>query len=217
MGLVSPFSPQFTKKGVFMRNIGHLNANYVLNRLAEIAYQGLHPELPWLNRNGIEVLGTVLKGDDVGLELGSGRSTTWLAKRVRRLVSVEHNRDWFERVNENIKKSGLMNIEYELRDEEEYVYVFDRLDECSLDFVFVDGIKRAECANYAIQKIKPGGILIIDNVNWYLPSESKSPNSRTMTQGPISDWMKVYEVIKHWRYAWTTNGVSDTGFFFKGS
>jgi len=98
----------------------------------------------------------------------------------------------------------------------EYVRIIDEFDNFSLDFCLVDGAYREFCAMNVINKLKPAGMLIIDNVNWYLPSDSYSPNSRTMTEGPNGAiWKKVMIEISGWRQIWTSSGVTDTAFFFK--
>ena len=56
----------------------------------------------------------------------------------------------------------------------------------SLDFVLVDGGYRDSCMSVIPEYIRPGGLLILDNANWYLPSNTQSPCSRAKEQGPIS-------------------------------
>jgi hypothetical protein len=50
----------------------------------------------------VKYLDHLLNVEDVVLELGSGASTAWYARRVRRVVSLEPNPSWAERV-----KAGL--------------------------------------------------------------------------------------------------------------
>ena len=65
-------------------------------------------------------------------------------------------------------------------------------------------------------KIKPGGILIIDNINWHLPSQSKAPGTRPAELGPATiTWAEVWQELAGWRRIWTSNGVWDTAIFFK--
>ena len=41
----------------------------------------------------------------------------------------------------------------------------------------MDGDFRDHAALMAIPKVKSNGLLIVDNANWFLPSETKSPSS----------------------------------------
>src|SRR4030081_832931 len=46
---------------------------------------------PWMTPDAVRHLDQRLSADDVILELGSGASTAWYARRVRRVVSLEPN------------------------------------------------------------------------------------------------------------------------------
>ncbi|SRR6266542_5291305 len=200
-----------------MRTFRHWNPRYVRDRLSVMAFERRHPDAPWLTRLMITILSSWLKPGDCGLEWGSGRSTVWLASRVGRLTSVEHDEAWYQRVKVELQEKGLKNVDYCLcKDETEYVYVADRIEAASLDFCLVDGVVRDACALATLALLKPGGILIVDNCNWYLPSQSKAPNSRRESDGPASDaWKMFLAAVQDWRYVWTTSGVTDTALWLK--
>jgi predicted O-methyltransferase YrrM len=102
----------------------------------------------------------------------------------------------------------------------EYARAIEPFEGGALDFVLVDGIRREECARAALSKIAPGGLLVIDNANWFLPSRSRSPNSRRPRgadahASPI--WREVAEALEGWRRIWTSNGVTDTAIWIRPS
>ena len=68
-----------------------------------------------------------------------------------------------------------------------------------------------------MSKVKKGGLIIIDNVNWFIPNNlTISPDSRRIKDGCYSDiWENFFNVVKSWRSIWTTNGVNDTCIWFK--
>ena len=205
-----------------MRSFSHLTPRYVWNRLALMAYERANPDLPWLTRDMINILDGWLLPTDVGLEFGSGRSTSWFGARVGRLTSVEENPEWYEIVRNQIQS---WQVEYLLhRDgasnsaDSEYVAVARNMTPSSLDFCLIDGTARDHCALASLDKIKPGGILIIDNVERYIPREQKtcSPNARSISDGYASEvWTQVGKELQTWRSVWTTNGVTDTAFWVK--
>ncbi len=207
-----------------MRSFRHLTPRYVLNRLALMAYERNNPDLPWLTRDMIDSLDTLLRPDDVGLEFGSGRSTRWFVQRVGHLTSVENNHDWYVLVEKQLQHIG-KKVDYYLHEDGatnlsdcEYVNVARSLPSSSLDFVLVDGVARDHCALASLDKLKPGGMLIIDNVNLYLPREVKfyAPNSRSCADGcATSIWQQVENEVQGWRSIWTTNGVWDTALWIK--
>ncbi len=196
---------------------------YIFNRISEMFYRKLHLYHPWLTKTANNILQYLLKNSDVGLEFGAGRSTIWFARRISFLTSVEHNLLWFNYVDDKLKKEHIKNVRLIYAPENEiidnvplYVSIIDTLDDNSIDFALVDGIFRSACAIAVLNKIRPGGYLIIDNVNWYLPSNSRSPGSRSPQEGPLdAGWAEILRLIHDWRCIWTTDGVSDTAFFFK--
>lgn len=208
-----------------MRSFRHWTGKYLLNRIRDILYQKRYPHHPWLTPCAISVLSSYLRPSDVGLEWGSGRSTIWLARRVARLTSTEHDPLWFRRIAGQLKKYGMTNVRYLHREAKDgnrpecdspYVRVANMFHRESLDFVLVDGKARSACALAALEKLRPGAVLILDNANWYLPCRSHSPNSRTEHDGPASEqWGRFLERVALWRRIWTSNGVTDTAMFLK--
>ncbi len=188
-------------------------------------YERAHPEDPWLTPAAIRLLTTLLHHEDRGAEFGSGRSTLWFAARVAALTSVEHDLRWHEAVTAQLKERGLGNVEYILAPGDQpvkhgggsaYARTALAFPDASLDFALVDGHYRDYSAKFVLPKLRPGGMLIIDNVNWYLPSRSKAPNSRTFTQGPLTAvWAEVGRELTGWRTIWTSSGVWDTAIFIR--
>ncbi|MEJ5232947.1 MAG: hypothetical protein WHV64_12160 [Geminicoccaceae bacterium] len=207
------------------RHLRHLSVRYCIDRMALMLYERRHSDEPWLTRQAVEILGSWLRPSDVGWEWGSGRSTVWFAKRVQSLVSIEHDESWYKKVGEQLRAEGLDHkVDYRLEKDgvqetscSRYVRSIDDLHERSLDFVLVDGVCRAFCAQAAIEKIKPGGILVIDNANWFLPGPwlSRSPNSRNDREPATAEWAVVSEMLSSWRCIWTSNGVTDTGLWIR--
>lgn len=208
-----------------MRSIKHWTPGYIAARLKEIAYQRRNREMPWLTEGANQFLQTYLRPSDVGLEFGSGRSTLWFAARVGKLVSVEHDRDWYGRVSESLAQKKLLNVDYRCLEgdvndarvmEAEIQAIANQFEAGHFDFVLIDGVCRDICAREAIRIIRPGGLLIIDNVNRHLPSDSVSPNSRSFEMGPDGAlWTEIAQAVKPWRYHWTSSGVTDTAIYFR--
>jgi predicted O-methyltransferase YrrM len=209
------------------RALRHRTPRYIYHRARQMAYERGHGDDPWLTPAAIRLLGTLLRPADRGLEFGSGRSTIWFARRVCALTSVEHDQQWYETVSARLKARGLGNVDYvlapgdqpmECGGESAYARTALVFPDVSLDFVLVDGRYRDYSAKFVLPKIKPGGMIIIDNVNWYLPCQSKAPHSRTDSLGPITPiWAEVAQELASWRSIWTSSGVWDTAIFIKPS
>lgn len=211
-----------------MRSIKHWTPRYIADRINLWVYERKFPDRPWLTRTATDILTDYLKETDIGLEFGSGRSTLWFSKRVSKLISVEHDPIWYEKVKNQLSENKFTNCSYHLCPSEAnnmseddafdtaYVHVAREVKDNSLDFALVDGKYRSACAITLIEKIRPAGILIIDNINWYLPRNTFSPESRNLKDGPASaNWARFQMIITNWRCIWTSNGIFDTVIYFK--
>jgi predicted O-methyltransferase YrrM len=179
--------------------------------------------VPWLTRQAVEILNDRLKPSDVGLEWGSGRSTVWLAQRVEHLISIEHNDYWYKRVKNTLCDKGADNVELlyvplEEKDkgQPEYVCVAAQQPGASLDFVLVDGRLRDQCTEVALQLLKPGGMLIIDDAARYIQHPYCCPQSVEAQNGPPSQlWAKIAMELEALtiKSIWTSDGVTATVFY----
>ena len=201
----------------FKKRFGYWTPRYIYNRINLMIDEFLHPEWPWLTKEAVLLLERLLKPDDIGLEFGSGRSTIWFAERVKKLISTEHDNFWFEKINKKLKEKELINkVDYKLKNENNYLDILNDIKDNSVDFVLIDGLQRDVCASKIIPKLNSGGLLIIDNINWFIPSKSYSPNSKRDNNFESKIWQNIWEKeIKDWRKIWTSNGVTDTLIAFK--
>jgi SAM-dependent methyltransferase len=163
---------------------------YIAGRIQNWLYEKRHPDHPWLAPDAIVWLEQHLCPDMRGFEWGSGRSTLWFAKRLAALTSIESDAAWFQEVTRRVRESGLTNVDLRhipLEHPDAQTYAFDYsplpanpaailgFPDASLDFVVVDGWYRPVCARAALPKLKPGGILLIDNTNWDDPPHVHVP------------------------------------------
>ena len=200
---------------------------YALNKMSRFMYEKRHYDYPWLNRHAITLLSSLIKTSDIGLELGSGRSTIWLARHMKLLTSVEHDVTWYERISKQLKEACMTNVTYLLvEDEHTYLGSLDRFSDGSLNFALVDGGARSALAIGLIDKLDCGGILVIDDAHKHLPCKSYSPKARTKGMGPSRNqhweslsegltWRDFLYRVSSWRSIWTSDGVTDAGIWIK--
>lgn len=148
---------------------------------------------PWLTFRATKWLDSYLKSYMRVFEYGSGGSTLFFAQRVKEVVSVEHNLDWFNSVRKTLRQMEISNVEYFLKEPEkldqkqktdytdphcyasgfqnefdrmsfhDYVKVIDNYPDYYFDLVLIDGRARPSCIMHAIKKVKKGGIIVLDN------------------------------------------------------
>lgn len=208
-----------------MRKFRHLTPRYIINKTNLILYQRRYPDHPWLTQQANSILSTLLKKTDVALEWGAGRSTIWLARRVKQLTSVENDENWYKWVSTKLMEANITNVTLYLHKinkgheepiESPYVQVVNNFNKESLDMVLIDGKYRDVCANMVLDKICPGGIIIVDNVNRLLPHNSIAPASIPSNLLPKSkEWAIFLDRVANWRKIWTSNGVWDTAIWIK--
>lgn len=191
----------------------HWTPRYIHDRIREGRYRRDHPDWPWLTAPAVELLSAWLKPTDAAVEFGSGRSTLWFARRVGSLTSVEDDRDWYERMSGEVIPLG---VDYRLcPTREEYVAPLNELEPGSLDFALVDGSYRDECAVKLLPAMKAGGLLAVDNANWYI----HRPRTPSATKDSLTQRSELWEEFERqtapWRWIWTTDGVTDTAFFVR--
>lgn len=207
-----------------MRRIAHWTPRYVVQRSRNKIYSRVHPGDPWLTADAIRLLSGMLRPTDVGLEFGSGRSTSWLAARVAHLTSVEHDQSWHNRVSRELKELQVAvdylfvprDVPEQQGQDSSYAAVAGRFADDSLDVALVDGAYRDACMTRLLPKIRKGGLLVLDNAEWYLPSTSNVPGARTPAQRPAGPaWTEISQSLRAWRTVWTSNGVWDTAVFVR--
>lgn len=165
-----------------------VNPLYVAGRIKLAWWEWRHPDMPWLHPEAVGIIGFYLTNSHVGLEYGSGRSTLWLANRLKHLTSVEHDRVWYERVKMLVANTGnvdllLRPVEHEILCRTDYapmpayVAVADRFADESLDFCLIDGSYREACVHVAAPKLKVGGMMVLDNMNWHPIEHWRIPES----------------------------------------
>jgi predicted O-methyltransferase YrrM len=197
---------------------------YVLDRVAIKARALRNPRHPWVTEDALALLDQLLAPTNRGLEFGSGGTTPWFAGRVEFLDSVEGGEPWHAATKKHLAELGITNVGLHLASGEElgygtpahrdaYVNANPDLQPESLDFVFVDGEYRDDCAVRGLRLLKPGGLLILDNAESYLPVDTRSPWHVERPVTPL--WEQVAEEIADWRRLSTSNGVWDTVLWIK--
>jgi hypothetical protein len=141
--------------------------------------------VPMMTFDAIAWLGTYLRPGMHVFEWGSGGSTIFLTQRVERLVSVEHDTDWYRRTKDRIGSVSADRLTYILQPPEtgsgsedgfrstderyrgmhfaSYVRTIDDFPDAAFDLVSVDGRARSACLTRAVRKVKPGGFILLDN------------------------------------------------------
>lgn len=182
----------------------------------------LDPAYPWINAGAVRYLRARLTPHMRGFEFGAGRSTVYFSRLMGSLVSVEHNEKWRRKVAALLQRFQIGNVTLAFVPpgadtpcgtgrppiweklgltprNPEFAPYFDHIlayPDAHFDVVLVDGRARVECALNAMDKIAPGGLLVLDNSEW----EKYAP---------------IFEALKDWPHQDFENGVWRTTIFCK--
>ena len=122
--------------------------------------------LPWMTYPFIEFIKNNLQPDQQIFEFGSGSSTLFFAKKVRKVVTLESNKIWFEITKEKLAQAEIKNVELILMEDalQNSAYEnFAKNYEEKFDFIIVDSLKRFECSKNSVEALKAYGSLILDD------------------------------------------------------
>lgn len=114
-----------------------------------------------LDEKVFDFLESILNKDSKVLEIGSGRSTAWIANRVKHIVSFEHDKGWYNFTKNELRKANIYNCGL----------IFDSLyPEKGIrdlngifDVIIIDGRGRVKSAETTFPYLKDGGYFILDD------------------------------------------------------
>jgi predicted O-methyltransferase YrrM len=117
--------------------------------------------IPWMTYPAISFLEKRIKNGMEVFEYSCGNSTFWWAKRVKKLISCEHDREWYQKMVKLIPANvELYQIDLEYggaysRKVSEYTRAFD--------VIVLDGRDRVNCAKNCLNALTKNGVIIWDN------------------------------------------------------
>lgn len=130
-----------------------------------VPVDGQGQPVPWITFPALDYLSQLDFSQANVLEYGGGQSSLWWAARAKSVTSVEGRAEWAERIREkapaNLRVIGAV---------EGTDYVETPLREGRMfQVIVVDGFMRPECARAALPFLAEGGLLVLDNADWYGP------------------------------------------------
>ena len=201
----------------------HWTPRYIYNRTKNYFFEKNNQHLPWLTPDSIYLLDNLIKKTDTGIEFGSGRSTIWFASKCKFITSVEDHKGWYDKIKERLNSRDINNVDYLYKEslvepvtESPYYKVITSIKDNTLDFALIDGKHRGHLSLEAIHKLKVGGLLIVDDIERYVPYKTFAPHSiYGKPEKFLKEWIQFVDEIQPWRKIMTSNGVTDTIIYIK--
>lgn len=190
-----------------------------------LGHNALKDNVPWITFKARIWLENYLKPDMSVFEYSSGGSTIFISKRVKEVFSIEHDKDWYQIISNEIRNQHIDNCKLLLIEPEtdlfnredysdpnnyisslpiylnmnfrRYVLSINEFPDEYFDLVFVDGRARPSCITNSIPKIKPGGYLMLDNSE----RERYSYGKKLLSEWPSKNY---YGLLPYGIYTETT-------------
>lgn len=150
--------------------------------------------LPWYTYPAIEFLEQFDFTKKAVLEYGSGNSSVYWGNIANKVISIEHNKVWYEKNKKRIKTHNEIFL---CEKQKEYVKKIKEVDKL-FDIIVIDGEWRKECAETSLDNLSESGFVILDNSDWF-PETAAFIRGKGLLQvdfhgfGPINS------------YTWTTS------------
>ncbi|MCU0536480.1 MAG: class I SAM-dependent methyltransferase [Hydrococcus sp. Prado102] len=163
--------------------------------------------IPWYTYPAIEYIKQLDFSDKEVFEYGSGNSTLFWSKISKKVISIENNQKWYEKVLKQVGEN--VNLKLVL---DETSYIKEILNYEGFDVIIIDGSCRFECTKVAISKLKAGGMIILDNSDWYMKTTKFLRDSDLIQvdmsgMGPINvpPWTTSFFFHRDFRFQPKTN------------
>jgi hypothetical protein len=146
--------------------------------------------VPWYTYPAIEYLRQLDFSDKTVFEYGSGNSTLFWGAAAKRVVSAEEDERWYASLKAKLPANCELVLETDLA---RYVDVIRRYPE-GFDVIVVDGAARGrtrlKCSHAALESLRPGGLIILDNSDW-LPESSRVLRESGLIQVDMTGFVPI--------------------------
>jgi hypothetical protein len=154
-------------------------------------YRKLFPNNPFYTPKAIKRIESLINKDSRVFEWGSGVSTIWWAEHVNELISVEHDKEWYDKGIKSFEERKIDNailvfsppIEdmnnfswknewryYEVLKKppgkpqfKDYMSAIDKYPDSHFDCIAIDGRERVGCLLHAVPKLSKKGFIVLDD------------------------------------------------------
>lgn len=126
--------------------------------------------LPWVTYSFIDFIKNRISQKHLIFEFGSGNSTIFYAKKAKNIVSVEHDKAWFDKIkNTSPANAEIILCKVVANGEYSKMPVKTRK---KYHIIIVDGRDRVNCCKNALSALTPDGVLVLDDSEreFYLPA-----------------------------------------------
>lgn len=117
--------------------------------------------LPWVTHSFIDFISDRLNKNMDIFEYGSGYSTFFYSKKVKSVTSVEHAREWHDKLKNKLPKN--INLIYQESVSDATYCMLAASSGKKFDMIIVDGFFRVNCIKNSYKALEDDGVVILDD------------------------------------------------------
>jgi hypothetical protein len=117
--------------------------------------------LPWVTYPYIDFIENRLQTCMEIFEFGSGNSTLYYSSKVKSVMTVEHDIEWFDKMKSRIPQNVLLSYK-KMAYGGDYCKTAKESNNL-FDIIIIDGRDRVNCMLNSVNSLKKGGIIILDD------------------------------------------------------
>jgi hypothetical protein len=142
----------------YLRDVGWFNSFYKRESLDR-----QNNPIPWLSYPFIAFLEPRLNKTMTVFEYGSGNSTLWFSQRVGKVVSLEHDKAWFDKLTGKMPENVSLVFKLLQKNGAYSGYIEETKEK--YEVIIIDGRDRVNCVKKSINSLSDKGVLVFDNSN----------------------------------------------------
>jgi hypothetical protein len=118
--------------------------------------------IPWITYPALDFLAERVTANMVVFEYGSGNSTFWWSRRVQKLISCEHDKEWYASFHQEIPDNTTYLLRRAKGGSTEYAMEISKYTDM-FDILVIDGRDRVNCVKNGLASLHLDGVIVWDN------------------------------------------------------
>jgi hypothetical protein len=202
----SPLMPMHWAKAWRLFRIVNFDYGYLRSVAVDKPLDHNREPCPWYTYPALEYLQQLDFSDKSVFEYGCGHSTLFWGGRAASVVSVEHNKEWYDLVGARLPRNCTLMHEPDSDSYAKSIASFGR----QFDLIVIDGLvtgrTRLKCAHAALPYLRDGGMIILDNSDW-LPESARVLREAGLIEvdmtgfAPVNDYTCTTSFFLHRNFA----------------
>lgn len=156
------FEPRLLRALLFARHNGYLlDTGWINSFIKKEPLDKYGSPIPWLTYPAINFLSERLNQNLMVFEYGSGNSTFYYSKIVKKVIAVEHNKEWYEKIKSKLPENSEI-VFANLDCHGSYCQTIKSTKQ-NFDIIIIDAEDRANCIRNCLNNLSEIGVIILDD------------------------------------------------------